>query len=362
MAEMARKRVLITGGAGFIGSHLADELLARGYRVRALDSHIRQVHGDARSRPGYLAADVALSRGDVRDRRAVERALKRVDAVFHLAAGVGAGRSILDIAHCTSVNDFGTAVLLEAVVRKPVEKLVVASSTSVYGEGLYRTPEGRVVEAEERPLSQLQAGRWEPCGPEGEPLEPIPTPETKSPSVGSISALMKHHQERLCLMVGRAHSIPTVALRFSNVYGPRQALGNPDGGMLATFASRLLAGNAPIIFEVDRNPVACVALHDYAAENKGELACLCVQPSHDNKGIGRRLVQFVEDRAREHGLEVLLALSTQAFNFVRSKAGFADGTPDDLPPARRERYEQSGRRSRILLKALKPAPSVPKPA
>ncbi|RPH71275.1 MAG: SDR family NAD(P)-dependent oxidoreductase [Myxococcaceae bacterium] len=259
---MARKRVLITGGAGFIGSHLADELLARGYRVRALDSLIPQVHGDARSRPGYLAADVELIRGDVRDRRAVERALKRVDAVFHLAAGVGAGRSIQDIAHCSSVNDFGTAVLLEAVVRKPVEKLVVASSTSVYGEGLYRTPEGRIVEAEERPLSQLQAGRWEPCGPEGEPLEPIPTPETKSPSLGSISALVKHHQERLCLMVGRAHAIPTVALRFSNVYGPRQALGNPDGGMLATFASRLLAGNAPIIFEDGLQQRDLVNVHD----------------------------------------------------------------------------------------------------
>ncbi|HLQ38833.1 MAG TPA: GNAT family N-acetyltransferase, partial [Planctomycetota bacterium] len=111
------------------------------------------------------------------------------------------------------------------------------------------------------------------------------------------------------------------------------------------------------IFEVDRNPIACIALHVYPAENKGELACLSVRPSHENQGIGRRMVQFAEARAREMGLSVLLALSTQAFNFFRSKAGFNDGTPDDLPAERRERYEQSGRRSRVLVKPLKPQPS-----
>jgi amino-acid N-acetyltransferase len=107
------------------------------------------------------------------------------------------------------------------------------------------------------------------------------------------------------------------------------------------------------IFEVDRNPVACVALHVYAEDRAGELACLCVRTSHENQGIGRRMVQFVEDRARELGLDVLLALSTQAFNFFRAKAGFADGTPEDLPAPRRERYEQSGRRSRVLVKPLR---------
>ena len=111
------------------------------------------------------------------------------------------------------------------------------------------------------------------------------------------------------------------------------------------------------IFEVDRNPVACVALHEYPEEKKGELACLCVRPSHENQGLGRLMVQYVEERARERGLDTLIALSTQAFNFFRSKAGFGEGGPDDLPPVRRERYEQSGRRSRVLVKALRPDPA-----
>jgi amino-acid N-acetyltransferase len=106
------------------------------------------------------------------------------------------------------------------------------------------------------------------------------------------------------------------------------------------------------IFEVDRNPVACVALHVYPQEKTGELACLCVRASHENQGIGRLMVQYVEDRAREMGLETLLALSTQAFNFFRSKAGFAEGSPDDLPRGRREKYDASGRRSKVLVKPL----------
>ncbi len=261
---MAKKRVLITGGAGFIGSHLADELLARGYRVRALDSLVPQVHGEDCRRPEYLAADVELLKGDVRDRRAVERALKGVDAVFHFAAAVGVGQSMYEIAHYTSTNNLGTAVLLEALSRRPVEKLVVASSMSIYGEGLYRTPEGKIVEAQDRTLQQLQAGKWEPTGPDGERLEPFPTPETKAPTLSSVYALGKYDQERLCLMVGRAYGIPTVALRFFNVYGPRQALSNPYTGVLAIFASRLLNGNAPLIFEDGLQQRDFVSVHDVA--------------------------------------------------------------------------------------------------
>jgi dTDP-L-rhamnose 4-epimerase len=243
------KRILITGGAGFIGSHVADELCARGYRVRALDSLGEQVHGSSRSRPAYLDEGVELINGDVRDREIVRRALIDVDAVFHFAAAVGVGQSMYEIAHYISVNDLGTAVLLEALIDKPVERLIVASSMSVYGEGLYRTRGGAIATARERSLEQLQAGAWDPRSPDGDELVPLPTPESKPPSLSSVYALSKYDQERLCLMTGRAYGIPTVALRFFNVYGPRQALSNPYTGVLAIFAARLMNGNAPLIFE-----------------------------------------------------------------------------------------------------------------
>jgi dTDP-L-rhamnose 4-epimerase len=246
---MASKRILITGGAGFIGSHLADELLSQGHEVRALDCLSPQVHGDDCRRPDYLAKDVDLIVADVRDRDAVRRAVKGIDAVFHFAAVVGVGQSMYQIEHYTSVNNLGTAVLLEALIERPVERLVVASSMSIYGEGLYRLPDGTETTAAERTRAQLQAGQWEPRSAFGHALTPLPTPERKRPSLSSVYALSKYDQERLCLMTGRAYNLPTVALRFFNVYGARQALGNPYTGVLAIFAARLLNGNPPLIFE-----------------------------------------------------------------------------------------------------------------
>ena len=241
--------ILITGGAGFIGSHLADDLIRRGHRVRALDILAPQVHGDGGDRPAYLHPDVELQRGDVRDREAVRRALEGIDAVYHLAAAVGVGQSMYEIAHYTSTNNLGTAVLLEELARRPVQRLVVASSMSLYGEGLYADPSGAVVEGQERPLPQLRAAEWELRDDGGGLLTPLPTPETKTPSLSSVYALSKYDQERLCLLIGRAYGIPTVALRFFNVFGTRQALSNPYTGVLAIFASRLLNGRAPLIFE-----------------------------------------------------------------------------------------------------------------
>ncbi|HEX3556185.1 MAG TPA: SDR family NAD(P)-dependent oxidoreductase [Thermoanaerobaculia bacterium] len=257
-------RILITGGAGFIGSHLADDLLEHGYRVRALDNLSEQVHGPAAARPGYLSPDVELIAGDVRDPEAVRRALQGVDAVYHFAAMVGVGQSMYEIERYTSVNNLGTAVLLEALIERPVERLVVASSMSIYGEGLYRDADGRPVTAGERDRESLRAHEWELRDGQGRPLTPVPTPESKPPVLSSVYALSKYDQERLCLMVGRAYGIPTVALRFFNVYGTRQALSNPYTGVLAIFASRLLNGNPPLIFEDGRQMRDFVHVSDIA--------------------------------------------------------------------------------------------------
>lgn len=246
---MTIKKVLITGGAGFIGSHLADELLGHGYDVRALDNLSEQVHGKGCRRPAYLHDDVELHVGDVRDPQAVAQALEGVDAVVHLAALVGVGQSMYEIAHYTAVNNLGTAVLLEALIKHPVKKLLVASSMSIYGEGFYRNAAGELVTVPERGIEQLKAGDWELRDDLGEVLTPVGTAEDKTPCLSSVYALSKYDQERLSLLVGRAYNIPTVAMRFFNVYGTRQALSNPYTGVLAIFASRLLNGNAPMIFE-----------------------------------------------------------------------------------------------------------------
>ena len=241
-------QILITGGAGFIGSHLADDLIGRGHRVRALDNLSPQVHGVV-ERPAYLHPDVELVRGDVRNPDLVRRALAGCDAVFHLASAVGVGQSMYEIEHYTSTNNLGTAVLLEAIINQPVQRLVVASSMSLYGEGLYRSESGELIAGSERPLEQLRRAEWELKDVNGATLTPVPTPETKPPSLASVYALSKFDQERMCLMIGRAYGIPTVALRFFNVFGTRQALSNPYTGVLAIFASRLLNDHAPLIFE-----------------------------------------------------------------------------------------------------------------
>ncbi len=258
------KHILITGGAGFIGSHVAAELLAGGYRVRALDSLVPQVHGEGGQRPSYLAPEVELIRGDVRDKETVVRALDGIDAVIHLVALVGVGQSMYRISEYTSVNNFGTAVLLQALSERPVESLVVASSMSIYGEGLYLDAAGSVRSVEDRSLQQLKMGDWEVRDSRGRPLTPAPTPEDKPPALASVYALSKFDQERMCLMLGRAYGIPTVALRFFNTYGPNQALSNPYTGVLSNFASRVLNGQPPLIFEDGLQKRDFVSVYDVA--------------------------------------------------------------------------------------------------
>jgi dTDP-L-rhamnose 4-epimerase len=258
------RRVLITGGAGFIGSHLADELLDHGYEVRVLDNLTPRVHGPACQKPSCLNPEIELLRGDVRNREMVCQALRGIDAVFHFAAMVGVGQSMHEVAEYTSVNNVGTANLLQALIEKPVERLVVASSMSLYGEGLYRTVDGTLVSGHERSLAQLKSRDWELRDGHGEILTPLPTPETSPPALASVYALSKFDQEQLCLMLGRSYQIPTVALRFFNVYGTRQALSNPYTGVLAVFASRFLNGTPPLFFEDGLQQRDFVSVHDAA--------------------------------------------------------------------------------------------------
>jgi len=238
--------VLITGGAGFIGCHVSKALLARGYQVRVLDRLHDQVHADRPLNP--ILDKVELLVGDVRDADLVQQALRGVHSVIHLAAEVGVGQSMYEIERYVDTNDRGTAVLLQALLEHRVRRIVVASSMSIYGEGLYRTREGRLVDDAVRGAASESAG-WDPVGAEGTKLVPLPTPETKRPSLASVYAINKFVQERLVLTVAKSYGMEAVALRLFNVYGPGQALSNPYTGVLAIFASTLLNGNSPQVFE-----------------------------------------------------------------------------------------------------------------
>jgi dTDP-L-rhamnose 4-epimerase len=235
--------VLITGGAGFIGCHVSRLLLQAGHTVRVLDPFIEQVHGAGARDP--VLDSVHVIRGDVRDAATVSNALKGIDSVIHLAAEVGVGQSMYEIDRYVSVNDLGTAVLLRCLIEHRVRRLVVASSMSIYGEGLYKDSSGQVVQSLQR---DLRVG-WDPIGEDGQSLIPVATPEWKQPALSSVYAITKFTQERLCMNVAPAYGMEAVALRMFNVFGPGQALSNPYTGVLAIFASRLLNGQPPLIFE-----------------------------------------------------------------------------------------------------------------
>lgn len=257
--------VLVTGGAGFIGSNLTHHLLAAGFKVRVLDSLRGQVHDSGPRLPD----DVEFIQGDVRDANAVKRALTGVDRVVHLAAAVGVGQSMYEIVDYTSSNALGIAVVLEAAadVRDKMEKLVVASSNTIYGEGLYRCPtEDIEVLAGGRTLQQLKARDWEPSCPHcGAALEPLPTPESKPLQPASIYAIGKRDHEEMALVWGRAYGVATTALRFFSVYGRGQALSNPYTGAVAIFASRMLNERKPVVFEDGRQMRDMVHVSDAVA-------------------------------------------------------------------------------------------------
>jgi dTDP-L-rhamnose 4-epimerase len=249
------QRVLITGGAGFIGSHLADQLIGQGHDVTLFDLLHPQVHGPERLAPDYLNPAAHLIQGDVRDPAALQDALAGVDVVFHLAAYTGVGQSMYQISEYLDVNVQGTATLLELLNRpsSSVRKLIIASSRAVYGEGAYHCPCcGRVTPAP-RTAEQLRAGHWQLNCPQcGQVVEPIPTPETQPADPRSIYAVSKLNQEQIARLIGEAYSLPVVVLRFFNVYGPRQSLKNPYTGVINTFITRAMNGQPPLVYEDGR--------------------------------------------------------------------------------------------------------------
>ena len=270
-----KEKILVTGGAGFIGSHLVDALLKAGHHVRVLDNLESQVHGNLGKegkKPDYLNSEAEFILGDIRDPVAVARALEGIDVVFHEAALVGVGQSMYEIERYTNVNSYGAAVLLQALVnmeQRP-RKIIVASSMSIYGEGAYRCQVHGLVYPKIREYSQLKARDWEIYCPDPgcqEQVTPCPTAEDKQLFPTSIYAINKRDHEEMFMSVGRAYNIPSVALRYFNTYGSRQALSNPYTGVAAIFSNRILNDNPPVIFEDGRQSRDFVHVHDVVQAN-----------------------------------------------------------------------------------------------
>lgn len=286
------ERVLITGGAGFIGSHLVDTLLEKGYFVRVYDNLEPQVHGKSQNIPDYFNKEAELIVGDVRDREKLKKAINNIDVVFHLAASVGVAQSMYEIAKYTESNTMGGATLLDLIANEKhnIRKVVVASSMSVYGEGAYSCNNCGKVYPKIRSLEQFKKNDWEmKCPNCNIDVMPIPTDEDKPLFPTSIYAVSKRDHEEMFLIIGRAYQIPTVALRFFNVYGPRQALSNPYTGVAAIFSSRLMNDKPPIIFEDGNQARDFIHVSDI-----GQACILAIEKSEGdyqvfNVGTGRKL-------------------------------------------------------------------------
>jgi len=249
---MPGKKILITGGAGFIGSHLVDQLLERGHKVRVIDNLEPQVHGTSGRKPSYLSSGAEFIKADINNKDALKKAIKNVEVVFHMASSVGVGQSMYQIRKYTYTNDVGTANLLDLITqaKNKVQKIVVSSSMSIYGEGKYRCPRCGVFYPKRRSAKQIQDRIWEMLCPKcNKKSKPLATDEEKTLFPQSIYAINKGAQEQMVLTIGNAYKIPVVALRYFNAYGPRQALSNPYTGVLAIFSCRVLNNKPPIIFE-----------------------------------------------------------------------------------------------------------------
>lgn len=245
-------KILVTGGAGFIGSHIVDELLTKGHEVRVLDNLEPQVYGPTDTPPKYLTKDIEFQNGSITDEKDLEKAIEGIEIIFHDAAMVGVGQSMYQITRYVNTNTLGTAKLLDALVNKEnsVKKLIVASSMSNYGEGRYECIDCGTTDPELRPEEQLKAREWEvKCPHCRKPLKAVPTDEKKPLYSTSIYAMTKKHQEEMSILIGKTYGIPTVALRYFNTYGPRQSLSNPYTGVSAIFSSRIKNNNPPLVYE-----------------------------------------------------------------------------------------------------------------
>ena len=262
-------RVLVTGGAGFIGSFIVDRLIDEGHSVRIFDSLDPQVHPGGR-RPDYLNPAAEFVDGDVRDYDALRNAVEGMEAISHHAAAVGVAQSQYRVKHYVDVNIGGTANLLDILANHPhsVRKLIVAASMSSYGEGAYECGRCGRVRPPLRGEEQFRAHNWEcRCPGCGGPLTPLPIREDDERFANSIYAITKMVQEDMCLNIGRTYGIPTVALRYFNVYGPRQSLSNPYTGVAAIFMSRIKNDRPPLIFEDGLQTRDFISVHDIVEAN-----------------------------------------------------------------------------------------------
>ena len=262
-------KILVTGGAGFVGSFLVDRMIGEGHTVRIFDNLDPQVHPGGK-KPDYLNRNAEFVRGDVLDYEALKRAVGGMDAVSHHAAAVGVGQSQYEVKHYTDVNIGGTANLLDIIANHPhrVKKLIVAASMSSYGEGTYTCGKCGRVRPPLRTEEQFRKEEWEcRCPGCGGPLAPVPIRETDERLVNSIYAITKMVQEDMCLNIGRTYNLPTVALRYFNIYGPRQSLSNPYTGVAAIFMSRIKNDKPPVIFEDGGQSRDFISVHDIVRAN-----------------------------------------------------------------------------------------------
>ncbi|MEW5692450.1 MAG: SDR family NAD(P)-dependent oxidoreductase [Candidatus Hydrogenedentota bacterium] len=264
-----KEKVLITGGAGFVGSHTVDRFIKEGYAVKIFDNLDPQVHPNSKI-PAYLNKEAEFIKGDVRDRGELKKAMEDVEGIIHLAAKVGVGQSQYDIANYVDVNITGTANLLNNIIRYnlPVKKIIVASSMSAYGEGRYICKSCGITKPRDRDIEDLKRDDFEmKCPRCKKSVLPIPTTENTELYITSVYALTKKVQEEMALLLGRVYNIPAVALRYFNIYGPRQSLSNPYTGVAAIFISRILNNKPPVIYEDGKQSRDFVSVYDIAEVN-----------------------------------------------------------------------------------------------